>query len=572
MDAHVAHNVIKKTIEAEVFVRSDAEYISDGRGEQQKAGWLFDFRRVIMKGTIIEAIGASFTHTFKDVPSYQICGLEVAAIPLVTGITQYRYSHGVENANGFFIRKSRKKEGLLRMVEGSIQPHTPIILVDDLMNQGKSFLRQIEVLESLGHTVHAVWTILRFRDTSFYEALNARGIAIHSLFTLDDFEPSLKVKNLISVEPASPLKKSPQPLWKFTGKHPNYFWVVPKSTPLIADGHVYFATDEGVLRALSLTNGSTVWEYKVGMGSRGKTIFSSPCLAGAMVVFGSYDGNVYALAKDTGKKIWISYDGDYVGSSPTYAEDLGLIFVGLEFGFFKKRGGIIALDARTGKKVWWDNSMPNFTHASPLYLPNSKEVVIGSNDGIVRLYDARDGTARWKVKTGDPSPAELTSGFSACDIKESCLYVQDTDSIVAANIQGDIYAIARNSGQTLWHATMELGSVGTPLLFNNKIYVASLDKHIYCFSIHGERVWKRSLGARIFASPTEVRGHIVIGSNTGRCVFLHPDTGEEYMGMTLSERITNKVAFDTATNTLIVPTYANEIYAVRLPDDNSVHH
>ncbi len=563
---------IARQIETDVFVKAHGVYISNGRGERQETGWLFDFRRVVLQGETIAYLSTLFCQTFQSLPKYQVCGLEVAAIPLVTGITLHRYTHGVPDANGFFIRKSRKKDGLLKMIEGAILPETPIILVDDIMNQGKSFMRQIEVLESLGHKVHAVWSIIRYRDESFYTALAERGIAIHSVFTLDDFSSTLHVKKLVAVEQAPPLRSNPTVLWKFVGKQPNYFWVVPKSTPCIDDQSIFYATDEGILYAMSLLTGEIRWKFKVGMGSKGKTIFSTPICTSTLVVFGSYDGNVYALDKKTGKKVWVSYDGDFVGSSPAFSKEHNCIFIGLEFGIWRKRGGIVALDAQTGEKIWWDNRMPNYTHASPCYIAKHAQVSIGSNDGILRLYDARTGNLLWRAKTGDPSPAELNSGFSEYDIKGASVYVPEIDALIVVNTHGDLFAFARKTGATIWHATMELGAHGSPHTSHGNIYVASLDKHIYCFSMKGALLWKYSLGARSFSTPVTVRNTIVIGSNNGRLVFLHPHTGAEVRTITITERITNKVVYDTDSNTLILSSYANELYALRLPDDDSVDH
>lgn len=570
MNENEAIAELKKTIVETVLVRGTNEDISDGMGGFNNNGWLFDFRRVIMQGRTIEAIGKVCTDMLKDIPSYQICGLEVAAIPLVTGITQYRYTHGTPDANGFFIRKSRKKEGLLRMIEGTILPHVPIILVDDIMNQGKSLMRQIEVLEALGHTVHAVWTILRYRDESFYEHLHKRNIKIYSLFTLDSLTSDTGIKNLLAPKDAPRMRNEYTALWKFESKRPNYFWVVPKSTPLLHSGMVYFGADNGTFWAINAHDGSVVWSYKVGTGSRGKSIFSSPALYNGIVYFGAYDGNVYALDAATGTKKWIYFDADWVGSSPAIAPDLGLVFIGLEFGVLKKRGGVVALNLLTGEKVWWDPTMPNLTHATPLYIRDVRQVAIGSNDGIVRLYNAKNGALLWRAKTGDPNPVHLRSGFSPFDIKSYPIYDAQSDALIAVNADGDIYSIERTTGTHRWHARMEFGSYGAPLLHNGSVYVGSMDKYVYCVSAQtGEMRWKTRLGARLFATPFLVEGTITIGCNDGKMYSLNPVTGNIVGHTTLTERITNAGAYDTERKIVYITTYANELYALQKNPDNS---
>lgn len=68
----------------------------------------------------------------------------------------------------------------MRMIEGVLMPGRPVVLVDDIMNSGSSFIRQVEVLHELGYKVAEVWCILRFRDEAFYTYFTERNIAVRS--------------------------------------------------------------------------------------------------------------------------------------------------------------------------------------------------------------------------------------------------------------------------------------------------------------------------------------------------------------------------------------------------------
>ena len=105
----------------------------------------------------------------------------------------------------------------------------------------------------------------------------------------------------------------------------------------------YFGSDSGYFWALRQSDGSVAWKFKVGYPVNGKSIFSTPAIDDEKVYFGSYDGNVYALDKSSGRLSWKFGDADFVGSSPALAPDLGLLFIGLEFGLFRKQGGIAAI-------------------------------------------------------------------------------------------------------------------------------------------------------------------------------------------------------------------------------------
>lgn len=563
--------LVQKIIESGVYVDAADENIVDrSTGIAKNSGWIFDFRRVIFRHDILQALSRIFWEKFEGETPIQIGGLETAAIPIVTAVSLAQPDAFKEPMSAFFVRKSRKKDGLMRMIEGTPAPRdVPVVLVDDILNSGKSFIRQIEVLEELGYTIKAVWSIMRFRDEDFYDYFRDKGIAVHCVFALDDFHESLGVSNLKvrdhTQQPSLPFTIK----WKFTSENPNFFYVVPKSDPILDEERIYFGSDNGYFWAINQDDGSTAWNFKVGYHAKGKSIFSSPALhSSGLVIFGAYDGNIYALDSKTGKKKWIFWEADHIGSSPAVAEDLGLVFVGLEFGLIRKHGGIAALDIQTGKKVW-EYTMAAYTHSSPLYIPSKKQVVVGGNEGIVYLFNAKSGKLLWEFKTGEANEDELVHGFSRFDIKESFAYDEKNDLIVFGNKDAKLFALHRDSGKLAWcFDKAEFGFFSTPLVYKDTVMASSLDKHLYCINLAtGEEKWRWRGGARIFASPVLINDRVYIGANTGRMTEIDPETGKPLAFITVPERITNKVAYNPKTKRYFLPTFANEIYCLERKDD-----
>ncbi len=202
-------NLLKKAIISDVFITRAEQVIRNNEGGQSQ--WIFDFRKVLLKPDVLRLIGDIFYTKYKDKYPFQIGGLEVAAIPLIAGlVVELRYRD--LDVNGFFIRKSRKKYGLLNMIEGEIT-NDKIVLIDDIINSGKSFIRQIEVIESLGKKVDTVFSILRFRGMEYYTYFADRNIKVESLFTLDDFKNELGVQNQVVSQ--SQIKTPFERLWYF---------------------------------------------------------------------------------------------------------------------------------------------------------------------------------------------------------------------------------------------------------------------------------------------------------------------------------------------------------------------
>jgi orotate phosphoribosyltransferase len=530
---------VKLAIERQGFVRAgEATIISaDGRPE----AWIFDIKNILLQADILEDVAHLFWEQFASEAPLQIGGMETAGIPLVTCLVlKAKELAGQDHATGFFIRKARKKYGLMKIIEGTLVPGRKIVLVDDLTNDGKSLISQIEILEAQGDYVHAVWTLLRYREESFYTYFHDKGIQVRSLFSLADFKETLGVKFTQSVTVRTTQWER---IWKFQSESPSYFHVIMKSDPAIDQERVYVGSDSGIFWSLNQSDGSVAWSYQVGRDLQKKGIFSSPRVWNGRVYFGAYDGNVYCLDSKSGKREWVFDGADAVGSSPAIAPDLNMLFIGLEFLLWGRRGGIAALDLATGARIW-EYHMPCFTHSTPLYIPEHQQVVIGSNDGAVYSFHAQTGKLLWKFSTGEPSDTELATGFGNRDIKASFAYDQGLDALFFGAVDGMCYSIDRKTGH------------------DGSLFFSSVDKHLYCLDARTMAPrWKWHAGARIFASPVLIDGDIYIGANTGRVSQICAATGVELGFLSLTERVTNAVAYNARTKRFFIPTFANEVYS-----------
>src|SRR5579862_1059004 len=109
------------------------------------ANWRFDLRRVLLRADLVTTVAWTFWNQFAQQWPFQVCGLDLAAIPIITAITIEGLHRG-HNVNGFVLRKERKSYGSGHIVEGSIES-CPAICVDDLLNTGSSVERIARVLE-----------------------------------------------------------------------------------------------------------------------------------------------------------------------------------------------------------------------------------------------------------------------------------------------------------------------------------------------------------------------------------------------------------------------------------------
>jgi len=557
---------LKDYLAKHTFIKNSDEQI--GIMNDQHA-WLFDFRRSLLMGDFSDLITDLFYENFKEEYPFQIGSLEIGGVPLVTSIMNKMYSNGHHEVNAFFIRKSRKKSGLLRMHEGVIVPGKKIILVDDVMNSGDSFWRQIQALEEMSEVVDSIWSILRYQDMDSYTRFTDKGIKVKSLLTLNDFTkvPEVQTSNLKKdiIKPLIPINYKSQ--WKFKSSRPSLNYVNQKSQPVLDNEKIYFGSDSGVFYCINQSDGKVVWKFKTTYHSNKKGIWSSPVIYNNLVIFGSYDGNIYALNKSNGKKAWINFDGDFIGSSPAIDMHRGIVYLGMEFGLVKKHGGIIALNADTGKKIWSDYSHQAMTHASPLFIKQHDEVVIGSNEGIIRLYDSKNGTLKWSTKThgGSDYTWEKDGCFGEGAIKMRCCYESKRDLIITGAIDGFVYVVNRSTGDIIDSIKCGFGIWSTPIVWDDKIYWSSVDKNLYCYSlINMSILWFINLDStRIFADPVIINNKLFIGTNSGKLHVLDPRDGSKITYYQATERIVNSPVCNKKTGNIFLPTYANEIIKLK---------
>jgi len=539
---------LKNTIEQDVLVwAKDGIYIADFPFDA--GAWLMDFKKVLLRPQVLRAYVDLFWEKMEHSYPFQVGGLELTALPLVGAIVADSTARSPQKpVNGFFIRKERKREGLQKTIEGALMPNIPIIIVDDILNRGRSAELQVELLEKEGRAVSKIFTILRFRDLSYYKPLTSRGIEIISLFDLNDFSRSTSLKNIqIGAENAIP-----RPFivdWYFKSEGARHQFMMPKSGPTIDESALYMGSDSGIFWAIDQKNGKPLWQHKVLFGAGEKMIFSTPCVHNGVVYFGAYDGNVYALDAKTGTKKWIYFDADWIGSSPAIAQDLGLLYIGLEYGLFTKKGGLAALDVKRGKEVW-KHFFPELTHASPAYSKKNQIVICGSNDGIVRAFNAKNGDPLWEIGTGAP-------------VRYSVAVSDEGGVTVFGSEDGKAYIIDIKTGAVRHTFEMMAGSYSTPLIIGKKVYITSLDKYLYCVDTEtGKEIWRFHTLGRIFSSPLKVGNSIYIGSNDGWLYEINADTGENTALFLATERIVNAIAYNEKTGKIFIPTSTNEIYCL----------
>ena len=159
-------------------------------------------------------------------------------------------------------------------------------------------------------------------------------------------------------------------LWSFISK-PNSGYLIYHSAPTVSNGIVYVggSSSDPKLFAVDAATGVKKWEFLTG-----GPIDSSPIVANGIVYFGSGDYKLYALDAATGVKKWevLPVNFNDIESSPLVAN--GLVYV--TAGSF-----VFAYDAATGAKKWEFKSNRSFGSSSPCLIDKDGKIFYSGISG-----------------------------------------------------------------------------------------------------------------------------------------------------------------------------------------------
>jgi len=267
---------------------------------------------------------------------------------------------------------------------------------------------------------------------------------------------------------------SVEKLWEFPVSSPIY------STPLVTEDFVIFGSESGTLHAVD-KNGQARWRFQVPSAK----IFSRPITDGKLIFFGATNQKFYALDKK-GQLKWQFAARERIKSDPTILE--GVVYA------TSYDGHVYALSADRGRKLWQfppaQKAAPESPEAPP---PEAKEgeksvevpvldpmpqafsypapvikdgvLYVGNLDGYMYAIQTSDGTMKWRFKAqeGITSTAWVEGGLVYFGSKDDTLYALD----------------AASGQEVKWKFQAKGDILSSPKVIDGVLYVGSNDKNFY---------------------------------------------------------------------------------------------
>ncbi len=306
--------------------------------------------------------------------------------------------------------------------------------------------------------------------------------------------------------------------WKFTtagdkhfeakgldGQQPftqTYFdaWDMFQSSPVVAQGMVFFGCGDGNLYALDAETGALRWKFATG-----DVVHASPAYEAGTLYFGSWDSYLYAVDAVTGKKKWQFKTGEdplihnQVGFQGSPAVIDGVVYVGC------RDSNLYAIDAATGTEKWKLNNKGSWIVVSPAVLGG--KVLFGTSDsGLVHLVDAETSKPGFELKVpaydfsspavaGDVAYFGLMNGtFVAVDLKSGKQLWEFQTEVSRENQGFFLNADKTLNTMMLFRGEFESNSIGvermftigsiasSPLVMNGTVYFGSADGYLYALN------------------------------------------------------------------------------------------
>ncbi len=151
----------------------------------KKSKYYLDGKQISLHSTGLRLVSLGLLDLLHDIDFDAIGGMTIGADPIVGGVLVVAAELG-RSLDGFLVRKEPKGHGTQRYIEGPVQPHAKVVVIDDVVTTGGSALEAVDRITEFGCEVVCVVGIVDRKEGG---AANfaARKLPFRSLLTIEDF-------------------------------------------------------------------------------------------------------------------------------------------------------------------------------------------------------------------------------------------------------------------------------------------------------------------------------------------------------------------------------------------------
>ncbi|PRP90795.1 outer membrane biogenesis protein BamB [Enhygromyxa salina] len=233
-------------------------------------------------------------------------------------------------------------------------------------------------------------------------------------------------------------------------------------------------TDDGALVAVDLDTREVVWRYRTN------GLIRTPAVIGEGVVhFANSRDQILTVDLRGGEWVW-EFDGEFQKDFTVYgraglayqapvdpaAGDTGVIYTGFA------DGKVMAIDAVSGAPKWTESLAPLEgqglfvdVDTTPVLVAERGELLVANQASGVFALSTDDGARRWNAKLRAVGSLVPAAGGIV---------------LAASSLEG-LYALEQD-GRVRWHEQLDPGSLATPLVVGNTVFVSHSDVGLLAYA------------------------------------------------------------------------------------------
>lgn len=172
--------------------------------------------------------------------------------------------------------------------------------------------------------------------------------------------------------------ESGRQIWLYSRQDSSNFSIRGGSKPALKDGNLFVGFSDGALVSLNAKTGNLQWEIQLNKNKKFRDLDAAPVVDGDLLYVSGYDDKLYALSPQKGDVQWKADGGGYYP----------VTIAGDKLYYSTTGGEVLALDKVSGKKIWGYKLKEGIATQAKIY---KGLAVFGESQGSLRFLDANSG-------------------------------------------------------------------------------------------------------------------------------------------------------------------------------------
>ncbi len=282
-------------------------------------------------------------------------------------------------------------------------------------------------------------------------------------------------------------------------------------SPVMEGDRIYTVDHKGEVVALARSNGKKIWNRKLR-----DAVSAGISLEHGLLLIATTAGELVALTPADGQELWrTQLEGEVLATPRTNGQVVAAQTI---------NGRIYVVDAKTGKDLWfYENPPPVLTlRGTPSPVVTDNAIYAGFSNGRFMAFNPDNGSILWEQRIAIPQGrselSRMVDIHASPILHEGILYV--------STYQGKIAALARGTGSGIW--SQDSSSSESIALFGNRLYLTQSDSTVVAYNATtGEILWENDqLLRRGLNGPQIIGDYLAVVDYKGYMHVLNRDTGE----------------------------------------------